>query len=284
MTSLPYIVKADSLLYLLITNELSDQSTKRYKNGSFTLSELDEWTRDTLPKDLSYRYDMGGPVKLFKDELILLMEWKLAKGKFRTSLPKWIKSNSQGDVIDITTEGFGILLDYFTKVHNRVNWESSEERKEYVDVVRKSVKKLTELRGVGPATASLMLSLLGGINKYLTPPFFSDESFLYLVVDNIRPGTKIKYTLKEYTDELLPKYFEMLQTDVDLHMNQLEKGCWALKMYDIYKIDKLMDIKLPFEVSDDVLHKYCEGQKKEVKEEKEPEIDEPPKKRKRTTK
>jgi hypothetical protein len=61
-----------------------------------------------------------------------------------------------------------------------------------------ALKKLTELKGIGPATASLLLS----VGKPDEVPFFSDELFRWCVWDEEgSPGgwqRKIKYNVKEY--------------------------------------------------------------------------------------
>ena len=58
------------------------------------------------------------------------------------------------------------------------------------------MKKLEELKGIGPATASLLLSILDGDNA----PFFSDELFRWVCWDEALGGwkRKIKYDKKEY--------------------------------------------------------------------------------------
>ncbi|KAK3726646.1 hypothetical protein QZH41_012278 [Actinostola sp. cb2023] len=68
---------------------------------------------------------------LTKDELIQLMQWKLSRGKFRPRLIEFIKSNTPETITENTTLAFKQLPD-----------------------VEKAIKKLSELKGVGPATAS----------------------------------------------------------------------------------------------------------------------------------
>ena len=64
----------------------------------------------------------------------------------------------------------------------------------------KAVKTLTQLRGIGPATASLLLSVLDPDEV----PFFSDEVFRWMQWDEAGSakgggwGRVIKYTVKEY--------------------------------------------------------------------------------------
>ena len=61
--------------------------------------------------------------------------------------------------------------------------------------VQSVVKRLTELKGVGPATASLLLS----VAYPRAVPFFSDELFYWTAATGEKVKLeKIKYNLKEY--------------------------------------------------------------------------------------
>ena len=280
-----HVLEANELLYDKITESLSDQSVKKYNNDKLTLAELDKWRTDELPSILRQRFEKKSNCWLTKDELILLMDWKLAKGVFRPSLPKLIKSNPPDQVEEITKAGFTMFLDYIKEIKNAEDFwkdDSEERRKQYKSNIRSTFKKICELKGVGPATASLILSLLCKINKYLVPPFFSDESFMYYVVDPVRPDTKIKYSVKEYVDELLESYFDILfdfKSDNFLNMDILEKGGWSLKMYDIHRFDTLADLKVPFEVNDSNLNKFIysskDDEKKISKDTGEEDVDQP---------
>jgi hypothetical protein len=82
-----------------------------------------------------------------------------------------------------------------------------------------ALKVLVGLKGVGPATASLLLSVL----RPAEIPFFSDELFRWCVWDEELGGAKenkgwhrkIKYNIKEY---------EMLLERVDTLRSRLRKG------------------------------------------------------------
>lgn len=246
------IEKAASLLYPLITEELSAQSAKKYNNDSWTLAVLDEWRNVELPAKLKERQEKGN-LHITKDELVLIMDWKLAKGKFRPALPKLIMSNDAENVKEVTKAGFDIFLQLDAKDWTLLALE------DYKKTIRASMKKLCELRGVGPATGSLLLSLLKGITT-IAPPFFSDESFLYYIQEPLRPGTPIKYNVKEYVEDFIGVLFTIIQ-ETTASMDTLEKGACALKMYHMYRIDKLADVKLPFEVPDDMLEKFSDAAK-----------------------
>lgn len=260
MTTIEQIQRSSIELYDDITKELSEQSTKRYNKEKYSLLELDNWRSTELPELLKTRYEKDGKVWLDKQELVLLMDWKLAKGKFRPTLPKLINSNSEEDVERVTTEGFEIWSNFTSEQKPSGFWSKESNLKLYVATVRQTFKKLCELRGVGPATASLILNLLR-INESLTAPFFSDESFLYYV----NPEGKIKYNVKEYTDLLLPVYFKILKANAtdSVNMITLEKGGWAMKMLDLHHVTKLANIKIDI---DDNFSYYKEFKKRNGEE------------------
>ncbi|ODV78710.1 uncharacterized protein CANTADRAFT_26692 [Suhomyces tanzawaensis NRRL Y-17324] len=251
-----HILKAYSSLYPAINKELSDQSSKKYDNDKLTLLQLEEWRNDELPQIIASRHQQHNKVWITKDELVLLMDWKLAKGKFRPTLPKLIKSNGEDEVLKYSEDGFQILLSYIEQ-HPDFSWKLADKDtiQDYILAIKKAFKSVCMLKGVGPATASLILSLLTKINARLSPPFFSDESFLYFVVDAQRPGSKIKYNVKEYTDEFLPVYFSILK-EYDTDMHTLEKGAWALKSFEINRIDKLINIKLDSDYKEEDLNSF----------------------------
>lgn len=249
MKGVELVLEASRDLYSSVTEDLSQQSAKKYNDDKMTLSELDKWRRKSLPNTLKTRYSSEEHCWITKDELVLLMDWKLAKGKFRPTLPPLIKSNPSESVEDITNEGFKIILDFFGTIKSPERFWSdlnSTTKQQYLKTIKDACSVFCKLRGVGPATASLICSLTASINSHLSPPFFSDECFIYYVLDPLRPDTKIKYTIKEYIDELLALFTDILKSsEIEITMNDLEAGGWSLKMYDIYKFDKLSDIKLP---------------------------------------
>lgn len=89
---------------------------------------------------------------------------------FRPALPALIRKNSPEGVVHITKEGFALY---------------SEDTSNVIP----ALKAIAQLKGVGPATASLILAIHDPENVI----FFSDEAFRWLVND----GT-LKYDFKEY--------------------------------------------------------------------------------------
>lgn len=254
MQPVEHVKLASEVLYPLIKEELSKQNDKVYGKTNMSMIDLDNWRNNDLPELLRTRHDKKN-CKLTKEELVLLLDWKLAFGIYRPSLPKLIKSNTEENVERVTKEGFNIFLDFTKSIDEKDNfWETKKQdlHGQYRDIVKKSIKKFCELKGVGPATASLILSLTSKIEPIMAPPFFSDESFIYFILEARRPETKIKYNFKEYCDEYIPLFVSVLSEtpDHDLNMNVLEKGGWALKMYDIHRLDTLCDIKPKLDVEE----------------------------------
>lgn len=255
------ISRASKELYPLITAELSSQILKKYNDNQWTLAELDEWRNVTLPNKVRQRHE-NHKVHLTKDELVLLMDWKLAKGKFRPTLPKLIKSNLAEDVESITKDG---LTDFMEFAEGKT-WKDTNIE-EYQAEMKTSLKIVCQLKGVGPATGSLILSLLSATTQ-LAPPFFSDELFIYYIQEPLRPGLPIKYNVKEYVDEYVGVLFNIVSETKDTTMDELEKGGWALKMYEMQGITKLASVELPFEVDQELLNAFPDTAKYQPKVEK----------------
>ncbi|CAX41613.1 conserved hypothetical protein [Candida dubliniensis CD36] len=251
-----HIIKSSKELYPQIIEELSSQFKKKYDKNTKTFEQLNTWKEDELTNTLLKRYQQTGTTWITKDELVNLLDWKLAKGKFRPMLPKLIKSNDSLVVEETTKQGYQFLLDYF-KLHSNSKKQSQsldkfwgeakdEDKIEYSETIKKSFEKFSLLKGVGPAMASLLGSLVIKINPYLTPPFFSEESFLFYYLESFGSGEKVKYNMKEYIEELLPVYFEIITQHPEVTMDTLERGGWALKAYQIQNDDKLANIETEY--------------------------------------
>lgn len=114
-------------------------------------------------------------------DLVLLADNFRTHGHYRPTLPALIASNTPASVTSITKKAFSSL---------------SDDDGMQLPNVMKAIKTLCDLRGVGPATASLILSL----NDPHYVPFFSDELYWWICCKGKKD--KIKYNLKEY-EELL---------------------------------------------------------------------------------
>ncbi|MCL4144444.1 UNVERIFIED_CONTAM: hypothetical protein GTU68_003861 [Idotea baltica] len=101
-------------------------------------------------------------------ELVDLMKWKLLRGKWRPRLVQFAESNSPDLVEDVSRKA--VVL--------------AEQ-----DEIEEAIQKLCCMKGVGPATASAILSAC--IPEKCA--FFADE------VAQVFLEGKLNYTLKEYS-------------------------------------------------------------------------------------
>ncbi|KAH7085015.1 hypothetical protein BKA63DRAFT_559677 [Paraphoma chrysanthemicola] len=147
-----------------------------------SLHDLDTQRYETIPAAFAKRVASIEETYLLKAEVEKLVEWKLKHGTFRPKLLSLVQSNHESYIDSVTRAGFDLLPD--------TNLSTKD--------VLAAVKKLSELKGIGPATASLLLS----VGKPDEVPFFSDELFRWCVWDEQgSPGgwkRKIKYNAKEY--------------------------------------------------------------------------------------
>lgn len=127
---------------------------------------------------------------LTKEQVVQLVEWKLKHGTFRPALLGMAKAHPP-DLIRSTTSTA------FSQLYDDGSVKSRDGNRDPI----KALKTLTTLRGIGPATASLLLSCADPDKV----PFFSDELYRWMMWDE--PDTakgrgwarKIGYTDKEYT-------------------------------------------------------------------------------------
>lgn len=155
------------------------------KKKKAKLISLDNWYQKTLGKNVRSR-DIP---YLEKAELVKLMEWKLTRGKFRPRLAEFIQSNTEENIKKIT--------------------ETSFKQIEQVDV---AIKELCQLKGVGPATASAILT----VYKPGMYCFMADEAVVSVL------SGKIDYTLKYYhqfLEKVRDKATELSKKD--------ENNCWT---------------------------------------------------------
>lgn len=111
---------------------------------------------------------------LSKEQFIRLVEWKLARGKFRPSLRGYAAKQDPKALAVASKEAYRIL-------HDEKGSGGIEE-----DTVLNALRVLTGLKGVGPATASAMLAAMDD-----SIPFMSDEALMVCL-------GKREYTVKAY--------------------------------------------------------------------------------------
>ncbi|XP_074135881.1 uncharacterized protein LOC141549818 isoform X2 [Sminthopsis crassicaudata] len=126
------------------------------------LVALDAWYQEELPVSIRERKDKY----LTRDELVKLMEWKLTRGKFRPRLQNLVATNTEELVKQCTAAAFSLLPN-----------------------VEAAITELSQLKAVGPATASAILT--AGAPE--TTAFMADEAVAAV------PGLPVlQYTLKHY--------------------------------------------------------------------------------------
>lgn len=172
---------------------------------------LEQLRLSTIPETLVQR-KMNGKSFLEKTELTSLVEWKLKHGTYRPNLIKLVASNSVKDVRETTKKAFEVY---------------EVDKDDY----GKSITALNKLKGIGPATSSLLLSCYDPVRV----PFFSDELYRYLHWEDAKSkgwDRKINYTIKEYKTlfERVAELRERLekQSGVGVSAVDIEKAAYVL--------------------------------------------------------
>ncbi|KAL7812907.1 hypothetical protein V8C44DRAFT_61159 [Trichoderma aethiopicum] len=191
--------------------------SKGPKDGQKTLSELDQYRY----VDAVETFGLGKQKREMNlDDVKMLVEWKLRHGKFRPTLMSLVSSNPPSSSQTIQ---FAIRF-----------YANSKD-------AGSAIRMLSELKGVGPATASLLLSVHDADNVL----FFSDEAYYWLCCGGKKES--IKYTPKEYL---------ALRTEADALMKRLgvsamdvEKVAYVLmkqpETTKVSKADAAAEVKAP---------------------------------------
>ncbi|OCK77410.1 hypothetical protein K432DRAFT_333939 [Lepidopterella palustris CBS 459.81] len=171
------------------------------------LHDLDELRFNIIPQTLAKRREALDAF-LDKAEVEGLVEWKLKHGTFRPKLLALVSSNTSSEIVQATTASFAA-------------YESDPSAPVAAS------KPLLKLRGIGPATASLVLSVYSPD----TIPFFSDELFRWVMWDE--GGTKgrgwerkIGYTAKEW-EEVIQRVGEVRER-LGVSAGECERVAWVL--------------------------------------------------------
>ncbi|PLB43998.1 hypothetical protein P170DRAFT_369681 [Aspergillus steynii IBT 23096] len=150
---------------------------------------LDERRYQGLPELVKNRAEgsNGGGGFLTKEELVEVMEWKLKHGVSRPMLLGMVKGNQEKVVQKATSDAFAAVPGHGLELKDEGNDDADGEVDEFP---KSSLDMLTgPLRGVGPATASLLLSVGTGVgDPPLEVPFYSDDTFLWLCLGEV-PST-----------------------------------------------------------------------------------------------
>lgn len=169
------------------------------------LHDLDKLRFESIPEKVAQRKKEFDAF-LEKEEVESLVEWKLKHGTFRPKLLSLVSSNSASDLRGTTGYAFGYCQE---------NPSNPVE----------AAKILVKLKGIGPATASLLLS----VYKPDAVAFFSDELFRWVHWEEGKGkgwDRKIGYTMKEY--QSLCKEVEKVRARLDVPAVEIEKVAWVL--------------------------------------------------------
>ncbi|EME44721.1 hypothetical protein DOTSEDRAFT_98624, partial [Dothistroma septosporum NZE10] len=169
------------------------------------LIALDRARYETVPTGLETITDDRST--LTKAEVVTLVEWKLSHGTFRPKLKALVNQNDEETIGEVTANAF----EPFSK-DPRSN-------------AKPALAELTKLKGIGPATASLLLSVYDPDHT----PFFSDELFRWAFWSPAKGkgwDRSIKYTPKEYL-ELFEKVQELCER-LEVKAIEAEKVAYVL--------------------------------------------------------
>ncbi|KAL0368909.1 UNVERIFIED_CONTAM: hypothetical protein Scaly_1109800 [Sesamum calycinum] len=155
---------------------------------------LDDFYRNELP-NLLHQRDPNPYITT--DELSRLMQWKLARGKWRPRLLSFVSSLDDVVVRDASAKAFASLPD-----------------------VSKAITELAVLKGVGPATASAVLAAYAPD----VAPFMSDEAMVAVV------GDSKDYSLKRYmvfVEKMQTKAKELSTLEDPFTPSDVERALWS---------------------------------------------------------
>ncbi|CAH2037672.1 unnamed protein product, partial [Iphiclides podalirius] len=169
----------------------AEQKTKKPEE----LIKLDNWYQNELPKKIKSR---GKEAHMIHEELVQLMKWKQARGKFYPQLSYLIKVNTPRAVMQETKKAF-------RKLPN----------------IESAMTALSNLKGVGTATAS---ALLAAASPEIAP-FMADEC-----IQAIPEMEGSDYTAKEYLN-----FVKHIRNVCD-RLNKEQNGCgkkWSPHMVEL---------------------------------------------------
>ncbi|XP_013143522.1 PREDICTED: uncharacterized protein LOC106107278 [Papilio polytes] len=169
----------------------AEQKTKKPEE----LIKLDNWYQNELPKKIKSR---GKDAHMIHEELVQLMKWKQARGRFYPQLSYLIKVNTPRAVMAETKKAF-------KKLPN----------------IESAMTALSNLKGVGTATAS---ALLAAASPEIAP-FMADEC-----IQAIPEMEGSDYTAKEYLN-----FVKHIRNVCD-RLNKEQNGCgkkWSPHMVEL---------------------------------------------------
>ena len=185
-------------IYSECVDSVSKAQSKAQTNLSkYTFTEDDIWKEKQLPKLLKSQNHIN------LKQLERLMQWKLRRGMFRPTLMGLVRRNENQKVIEVSKSGFDAA---------------------HLDVCE-GMEILCKLQGVGPATASAILS----VYLPMEVPFMSDEA-MDAVVGLPRLYTKAQFA--QFKDAVIKKAKTL---GPDWSPDRVEKALWCTAMISKYE-------------------------------------------------
>jgi hypothetical protein len=185
------------------------------------LQALDEARYSTLPQRVLGRRAFF----LTKEEVVQLVDWKLSHGTFRPRLKQLVESNDATAIENVTRAAFAAY----------------DPDDPTPASVQSAIKTLSTFKGIGPATASLLLSVAFRYDA----PFFSDELFRWCLWEEGKGkgwDRPIKYSPKEYSE--LWVRFKELRSRIPVNVFEVEKVAYVLarRKKEEGKLEKSEDV------------------------------------------
>jgi hypothetical protein len=145
--------------------ELHLQNSAKHNTNTFIV--LDKWYYKTFPNVIKQQNCIN------LDQYIMMIQWKLNRGVYRPSLLKYARAQDASAILEASACVYTALAAGDCCFDN----------------VKEAINMFTKLKGVGVATASVLLSAMCP-----NVPFMSDE--LLRIV--LRQPAKFKYSMSEY--------------------------------------------------------------------------------------
>jgi len=164
------------------------------------LEKMDLWYNNEL------REEIRKNSRINKEQLIQIAEWKMTRGVWRPRNKSLIENNSDASVVKTSKEAIQIL---------------QEEADISPDAIKRSLSHLCKLQGIGPATASAVLS---GSSSQI--PFMSDEGLGYFNIP-------LKYTLSDYMSYYVKILALARSLSGNCNLRTLEQAIWVKKRNNI---------------------------------------------------
>ncbi|TWU75335.1 hypothetical protein ED733_006894 [Metarhizium rileyi] len=182
--------------------------------GQKTLQDLDTYRYEEAPLLFGKKNrEMTLP------DVQKLVEWKLRHGKYRPTLKSLISSNPPA----LTKQTISSALALYKtnpQAQGQAHAHTLNTAREPSGCIQRALDALIKLKGVGPATASLLLN----VHDPERVVFFSDEAYYWLCCRGKR--TVIRYTAREYAE--LTRQAGELARRLDVGMVDVEKVAYVV--------------------------------------------------------